>query len=59
MAVRKGLSPLSGLIDKLFIQLVGEILHFLGKSQGKILGFSETSHRGNHDLVSVHATKMQ
>ena len=59
MAVRKGLSPLSGLIDKLFIQLVREILHFFRKKSGKNLGISETSHRGNHNLVSVHATKMQ
>ena len=41
MTVRKGLSPLSGLIDKLFIQLVREILHFLGKSQGKIWEFQK------------------
>ena len=49
MAVREGLSPFSGLkFVKLLIQLVREILHLSGKSQGKVMEMSEISGCGNH-----------
>ena len=38
MAVRGGWRPLSGFV-KLLIQLVREILHLSGKSQGKVREF--------------------
>ena len=41
MAVRGALGPLSGLICKLLIQLVREILHLPEKSQGKITEFQK------------------
>jgi len=52
MAVRGGLSPLSGLkFVKLLIQLVGEILNLSGKSQGNVMDISEISGCGNHTSV--------
>ena len=39
MAVRGGWRPLSGLICEMLIQLVREILHLSGKSQGKVREF--------------------